>query len=236
MRHLPPLDGDLAPADVIAALRPVLGEERATRLDGIAAARLRGIACVMEDIHDPHNAGAVLRSCEAMGVQEVHIASVTNRFRTSTRVTQGCERWLDVHRHTSVADTIAAVHNAGYRLYCAVPGAALSVDEIEVQSPGARIALAFGHEHTGLSPQLRDRADGDFSVPMHGASQSLNVSVCAAVSLHTVTESRRRTLGQKSDLSAPEIELLRARFYASDVRGHRLVIARWRSDSGLSAS
>src|SRR5438552_1244185 len=94
MRSLPPLDPDLDPAEVIAALGPVLEEGRAAKLDAVAAARLGGVTLVIEDLIDPHNYGAVLRSAESMGLLHVHTINARNRFRVSPRVTQNCERWL----------------------------------------------------------------------------------------------------------------------------------------------
>jgi tRNA (guanosine-2'-O-)-methyltransferase len=228
VRHLPPLDADLDPAEVVGALAPLLGPARASRLDAIAAGRLDGVSVVIEDLLDPHNYGAVLRSCEAMGALHVHTINSKNRFRVSARVTQGCERWLDIHPFEAAAASIAALHKGGWHVLAAVPGAALSVDDIDEQLAGARVALAFGNEHLGLSPELRALADGEFSIPMHGASQSLNVSVSVAVSLHVVTEARRKRLGRAGDLDEDALQRLRARYYAADVRGHRAVIDRWR--------
>ena len=225
MRRLPPLDEDLDPAEVIAALAPIVGAPRAARLDALAAARLDGVACVLEDLHDPHNAGAALRSCEAFGIQRVHLLSDRQRFRTSVRVTQGCERWLDVQRHFSVEEMVDAIRAEGLELRCAVPGAACRVDEID---PHRRVALAFGNEHIGVSPRLRALCDGEFSIPMRGAAQSLNVSVSVALSLYVAAEARRRALGRSGDLDAQSVLRLRARFYLSSVRGYRAIIERER--------
>src|SRR5205823_323659 len=141
----------------------------------------------------PHNAGAALRSCDAFGIQQVHLVVVNQRFRTSVRVTQGCEKWLDVRRHASPDECVHALKDAGFRLFAAVPGAPLSVDEVDARTP---LALAFGNEHLGLGPRLRERCDGEFSIPMYGASQSLNVSVSVAISLRAVAEARRRAVGR----------------------------------------
>ena len=202
---------------MIEALTPWLGD-RAARLDAVAAGRLYGMGALLEEFFDPHNVGAALRSCEAMGVPTVHVIIARYPFRVSTRVTQGCERWLEVHRHRSVEESVAALHAAGFHLYAAVPGAPLAVGDLPTDR---KIALAFGNEHLGLSPRLRALADGEFSIPMHGASQSLNVSVSVAISLHAATEARRRALGRPGDLDDDALLRLRARYYASDVRGAR---------------
>ncbi len=213
------------PADVIAALSPLLGPERCAKLDAVARGRLVGVACVLEDLRDPHNAGAALRSCEAMGALSVHVVSSRQRFRTSVRVTQGSEKWLDVARHADAAACARALSKRGVRLLAAVPEAPLTVEELD---PCVPTALAFGNEHIGLSPELRALADGEFRVPMRGFSQSLNVSVSVAVSLHVLTEARRRALGRPGDLDEESLLALRARYYAKDIRNAAAVVARWR--------
>ena len=216
-------------ATVIAALRPHLLEGRAARIDAVIAGRLVGVECVLEDLHDPHNAGAALRSCESMGVQRVSLVTSVNGFRTSPRVTQGAEKWLDVKRFSDAASCARALHDRGVRLLAAIPGGRLSLEAIDPAQP---VALAFGNEHTGLSPQLQELADDSFGIPMHGFSQSLNVSVSVAVSLHVTTEARRRAIGRATDLDQASADLLRARYYAMDVRKPEAMIARYLREAG----
>jgi tRNA (guanosine-2'-O-)-methyltransferase len=215
---------DFDPRDVCAAIAPLLGETRTAKLDAVAAGRLAGVAAVLEDIRDPHNAGAVLRSCEAMGVLGVHLISVRQRFRTSMRVTQGSEKWLELSRHASAKACADALHAAGYALYAAVPGGALTVGEID---PLQKSALIFGNEHLGLSPELRALSDGEFRIPMFGFSQSLNVSVSAAISLSALCAARRRAIGRDGDLEVDQLNALRARYYARDIRGWEAIVERF---------
>ena len=91
------------PAAIVELLRPLVDEKRAARIDEVTAGRLSGVIVVLEDLHDPHNGGAVLRSSEAMGVSEVHIIASRERFRVSDKVTQGCDKWLDVMEHAEWA-------------------------------------------------------------------------------------------------------------------------------------
>src|SRR3954447_971272 len=96
------------PAAVCATLAPLLLEDRRARIDAAAAARLGGLRVVIENLHDPHNGAAVLRSAEAVGVQRVDVIESVERFRFSSVVTQGCEKWLDVVRHPTLAASVAA--------------------------------------------------------------------------------------------------------------------------------
>ncbi len=215
---------DFDPADVVAALAPHLGSERAAKLDAVAGARLGGVIAVLEDLRDPHNMSAALRSCEAMGVLGVHVIAVRHRYRTATRITQGCEKWLTIERHAETRACADLLHSRGVQILAAVPGASRRLGEIDA---GQKIALCFGNEHLGLSPELRRLSDGDFTIPMHGCSQSLNVSVSVAVALHAVTEARRRALGRAGDLDEAALLALRARYYARDLRGAEAIVARF---------
>lgn len=219
------------PSEVIAALGPLLDPGRARTLDQVAAGRLDAVVAVLEDLRDPHNAGAALRSCEAMGVRHVEVISTRHYFRTATRVTQGSEKWLELGRWSDVEACVRSLRARGIKLYAAVPPDVVGPDgrppvplgELDPREPKA---LAFGNEHTGLSPRLRALADGAFTIPMHGFSQSLNVSVSVAVSLHVATEARRRALGRMGDLDGAALERLRARYYALDVRGAEAIVER----------
>src|SRR5882672_9303486 len=95
------------PATTVAALAPLLLDERRARIDAAVAARLAGLRVVIENLHDPHNGAAVLRSAEAFGIQRVDVIEPTEPFRFSSTVTQGCEKWLDVVRHTTLAGAVA---------------------------------------------------------------------------------------------------------------------------------
>jgi tRNA (guanosine-2'-O-)-methyltransferase len=207
----------LAPAaEVIAALGKVLLPERAARLDQVAAGRLAGLTVVLENLYDPHNGGAALRSCEAMGLHAVHVVESRERFRVASKITQGCDKWLDVHRHGDMASCAAALRAQGFRLYGAVPGAALALDQLDPHQPAA---LLLGNEHAGLSPEARGACDAEFSIPLFGFSQSLNLSVATALCVFTHAERRRRALGRNGDLDEAALLQLRARYYAREIRG-----------------
>lgn len=217
------------PAQVVAALAPLVGEERWRTIQAVAAARLGGLAVVLEEVLDPHNTGACLRSCEAMGVHRVHLVHARGRFRTSARVTQGCEKWLAIERHVGAASCAQAVRRDGMKLWAALPGDARSPWQLDPREP---CALAFGNEHTGLSPVLRDLCDGAVSIPMHGASQSLNVSVAVAVAVQILAERRRQALGRPGDLDDTARTALEAAYLKLEIRGWQAVVVRWIGGAG----
>jgi tRNA (guanosine-2'-O-)-methyltransferase len=209
--------------DVIAALQPTLGPERAARLDAVAGARLSGVTVVLEDLHDPHNGGAALRSCEAMGVLEVHVVQNRDRFRVSPKVTQGCDKWLQVCEHTSSIDCIQLLRLRGFRVYAAVPGAA---QPLEALPPLVPAAFLVGNEHFGLSAEARALCDQEFAIPLYGFSESVNLSVATALIVYTHTTRRRAALGRAGDLDAERLTDLRARYYARDIRGAAAIVRR----------
>jgi tRNA (guanosine-2'-O-)-methyltransferase len=222
--------GALSPARVCAELGPLLLDERRTRIDAAAASRLVGLRVVIENLHDPHNGAAVLRSAEAFGVQRVEVIETAEPFRFSSTVTQGCEKWLDVVRHKTLAAAVASLRAAGCLLYAAVPGAAVALDDLDFSRPAA---VMVGNEHDGLTAEAIAAADVRFGIPMHGLTQSLNLSVATALIVERASTLRRQALGAPSDLTEGAILALRARFYAASVRGADVILARAAGENAL---
>jgi tRNA (guanosine-2'-O-)-methyltransferase len=214
------------PTSVCAALAPLLLEERRARIDAAVAARLGGLRVVIENLHDPHNGAAVLRSAEAFGIQRVEVIESFEPFRFSSTVTQGCEKWLDVVRHKTLDAAVADLRRDGFVIYAAVPGAEASVEDLNFSRPAA---VMVGNEHEGLTGAAIDAADRVFSIPMAGMTGSLNLSVATAVIASRAAALRRRALRAEGDLDAEACLALRARFYAASVRGAEAVVARYRA-------
>jgi tRNA (guanosine-2'-O-)-methyltransferase len=139
---------------------------------------------VLDGIDDPHNVAAILRSADAFGVQEVHLVESAQPFLAARSVTQGAERWLDVVRHQGAARCVASLRSRGFQVYVATMDGQLTPADLHA-SP--RVAVVFGNEQNGVSPELRALSDGSYTIPMAGFSQSLNVSVAAAITLFSAT-------------------------------------------------
>jgi tRNA (guanosine-2'-O-)-methyltransferase len=210
------------PKDVIAALAPVLGEERMAKIDRVAASRLGGLVVVLENLHDPHNGGAALRSSEGVGVLEVRV--VGNRLRFSERVTQGCDKWLDIEHDDDIDACARSLKARGFKLYAAVPGAQVALEELDAKTPAA---FLIGNEHAGLSDRARALADVEFAIPLHGFSQSVNLSVATALTVYTHARRRREALGRAGDLDDAQLTGLRARYYQRDIRGADAIVERF---------
>jgi len=207
------LDG-YDPEAVSAALEPQLTDERRGRIEAVLAARLGSLTVVLENLHDPHNGAAVLRSVEGFGLSELHVVEQAEPFRFSDKVTQGCEKWIDVRRHPDFGAAAAALHARDFRLYAAVPGATTPLHALDVSRPAA---LVFGNEHAGLTGTAQAACDGTFAIPMDGFTQSFNLSVSAAICLADAAARRRAALGVPGDLPPAERARLRARWYVQSL-------------------
>ncbi|HXW85897.1 MAG TPA: RNA methyltransferase, partial [Candidatus Bathyarchaeia archaeon] len=143
--------------------------------------RTRYITVVVEDVHQSHNASAIIRSCEIFGVQDIHLIQKRNRFIITKGVSMGAAKWMTIHRHETVTACIEALHADGYMIYATTPSSpAISMYSMTVDK---KIALLFGGERQGLSREALSQADGFMIIPMYGFTQSFNVSVSVALCL-----------------------------------------------------
>jgi tRNA (guanosine-2'-O-)-methyltransferase len=178
----PPLPA--SPEQVIAALTPLLTDERLARLYACVGRRTRSVVPVLESIDDPHNVAAILRSADAFGVQEVHLVAGAQPFLAARNVTQGAERWLDVVRHGDAERCVASLRSRAFQVYVATMEGQLTPADLRHSQ---RVAIVFGNEQKGVSPGLETLCDGRYTIPMAGFSQSLNVSVAAAITMFSAT-------------------------------------------------
>jgi tRNA (guanosine-2'-O-)-methyltransferase len=206
---------------IVDALRPFLSGARVARIEDVLAARTRRVAVVLDHIHDPHNGGAVLRSCDAFGIQELLAVEQGEPFAVARRATKSTHKWVDVHRFSDPEECLTAVRQREMSLFVADPDGTESLADLRARvAQGVRIGLCFGNEHDGVGERLRAGAVGSFRVPMVGFVESLNVSVAVGVSLHAVRA------GLPGDLSEDERQRLRARFYRLSVREADAIVRR----------
>ena len=174
--------------DILEYLNSFISKRRLTRFEEVLSVRTRHLTLVLEDIFQPHNVSAVLRSCDAFGVQDVHILEGNNDFRLSPDVTQGTEKWLTVHQYAGVdelPDCIDRLKSDGYRIIATSPHADAATPETLDLSE--KVAIVIGNETSGVSEQLQSVADGHLVIPMVGFVESLNLSVAAALCLERLT-------------------------------------------------
>jgi tRNA (guanosine-2'-O-)-methyltransferase len=189
------------PEGVIETLEPLTVDERRARLWSVVRGRIGSVTVVMDAPHDPHNAAAVLRSCDALGIPRVHLIPREEDFAVGRTVSKGAERWIEVIRHRTPEAALEALHADGYVTVATHPEGNLAPEDLATLP---RVALILGNEHDGLRDALHEGARNSVRIPMRGFVESFNVSVAAAVLLYAATR------GRNGDLSEAE----QHRYYA----------------------
>jgi len=191
--------------------------ERKARIDEVVSRRTRTLVVVIEALCDPQNVNAVLRTCDAFGVQEVHVVEGPMKgFDRNKKISQNADKWLDVTRWASTAECLAGLKKRGFAVHVTWLGeGTVGLSDLDFAGP---VALVFGNESRGVSDEALGLADARFAIPMRGFSQSLNVSVAAAVSLARAVERREAQRGSHGDLPEADARELRERFYLLAVK------------------
>ncbi len=212
---------ELEAAELIELLDDQLTERRKQRIDEVVRHRTCTVVPVMDGIYDLGNAAAVLRSAEGLGYQRAHVIDTQPHQKTSERVTQGADKWMDVTRWENPARCIRFLHDRGYRVAATHLDADVELADVDFTRP---TALVFGNEKDGISDEVYQMADVRCVIPIRGFVQSFNISVAAAMSLYEAMRQRVAKLGAQGDLSAEEQRILKAHFYIrSATRAERLI-------------
>jgi len=192
---------------------------RLARAEAVLAARRRSLCIVLEDTHDPHNVSAALRTCEALGIQHVHlVAEMQEEVDPNPKVTIGAERWLTVHRHRGSEAAIAALRAAGYRLFVShLEAEATPLPDLPRDVPAAYV---FGNERAGITDRWLEAADATFLIPTSGFTGSLNLSVAVALTLYDRLLGRQGAQLPAGDLPEDEKAVLRSRWYTALAHGN----------------
>lgn len=157
------------------------------------AMRTRYMTILAENTFHPQNAAALIRHCEAFGLQQMHTVETYCRFNPSAAIVRGTDRWVDIRRHGSTAEALAALRAEGYRIVATTPHREDTTPESFDVGRG-RFALVFGTEHAGISEEVLASADEFLRIPMCGMVESLNVSASAAILIYMLSERMRRQI------------------------------------------
>ncbi len=195
---------------------------RREKVDEVIALRTRSLTVVLEGLQDPFNMAAVVRTSEAMGIQELHVIEAPGiPFAPAVGVTQGCEKWVDVQRHAGFAACRSALAERGFRLWVSAPGPnSRSLFDLTFEG---RVALVFGNERTGVSSEARALADAMFWIPMRGFTQSLNISAAVSAVLTRAIGWRVEHGQAEGDLAEADAAEVRERFYTLSVKQRRRI-------------
>ncbi|MCY3779198.1 MAG: RNA methyltransferase [Chloroflexi bacterium] len=169
-------------------------DARLNKLKQVAAQRQSGFTVVIEDVFDPHNLGAIARSCDAFGIQEINVIfeeqPAFDPKEVGKNSSTATNKWLNYRIHHSTERALRALKTEGWRLVATMlDPAAQPIYQADLCQP--KIALLFGNEKTGLSATAMNMADQLVTIPMAGIAQSMNVSVSAALAIYEVTSQRR---------------------------------------------
>ena len=201
-------------------LSEFITENKRLKIEQVLAMRTRHLTVAVEDVYQPHNASAVVRTCDSFGLQEMHIIENRNKYRISTDVASGSAKWVDLIQHNKEENNtipcIKYLKSRGYKVIATTPhNNDVPLAELDITSP---IALLFGNEQEGLSKEAIESADGFVKIPMFGFTESLNISVSAAICMHALV-SKLHTLDEKLwKLSEEEKLEIRLRWIKSIVK------------------
>jgi tRNA (guanosine-2'-O-)-methyltransferase len=194
-------------------------------MERVLAARTRHFTVVLEDIFKPHNASAVIRTCDCFGVQDIHVIEKTNKYKVNPYVTRGASQWVDLHKYyqpdgTSVDACFSTLREKGYKIYGTSPSpGSMSIHDLPANE---KLALVFGNEHEGISEEVKTKADGLVHIPMMGFTDSFNISVSASIFLFDLVSKAKRSQIPNFHLTEDEKNQLRMKWYRSVVKNSDL--------------
>jgi len=172
---------------LISYLSTFMTDRRYELFQKVLDNRTNYITLAIEDIYQPHNASAVLRTCDCFGIQDVYVIENQNEYKINPGVELGSSQWLNLHRFnqkkSNTLDTINHLKSNGYRIVATTPHENdVNLEDFDLHK--GKIGLFFGTEHTGLSEVVLTNADEFMKIPMYGFTESFNISVSAAIILH----------------------------------------------------
>ena len=211
---------------LIDHLSKFVTKRRLQLFDTLLNFRTRYITLVLEDLFQPHNTSAVLRSCECFGIQDVHIIENLNQYRLSPDIALGSHKWLTLFRYNQESNNtktaIKTLKEQGYRIAATTPHKNdRTIDEFDLSR--GKVALLFGSELNGLSPQAMQLADEFVKIPMVGFTESLNISVTAAIFIQHLTGKLRRDTTIPWQLTHEEKQQVKLAWLRNTIRKSELI-------------
>ncbi len=162
----------------------IMTPQRYQKLKTVLENRQFNLTLVLENVFDPHNISAVMRTADAVGVQEIYVLNtkIPRHKKFGEKSSSSAAKWLTVHQFDNAEECFKALRTKGYTIYTTH----LAEDSVSLYKMDLtqKMALVFGNEHSGVSDEIRALADGNFLIPQYGIIQSLNISVACAVTLY----------------------------------------------------
>jgi tRNA (guanosine-2'-O-)-methyltransferase len=170
---------------LLAYLEEFISEKRMRRFNDILSHRTNFITVAVEDVFQMHNTSAVIRSCESFGIQQAHLIEGKYGQRLDEEIAMGAQKWVDVKRYKNSKEVVDVLRNKGYKIVATSPHADSSL--LQDYELDGKMALFFGTENKGLSDYVLNNSDTSLKIPMVGFTESLNISVSAAIILQHLT-------------------------------------------------
>jgi tRNA (guanosine-2'-O-)-methyltransferase len=210
--------------DYLNFLENILTDNRKEKFLNVLKNRTNHFTIAVEDVFQMHNTSAVMRSCEVFGIQELHV--IEQRFGKSINkeIAMGSQKWVDIHTFDSVANCVTTLKNKGYQIIATSPHEKdCLLEDFDISKPSA---LFFGTEREGLSDEILQKADGFLKIPMVGFTESLNISVSAAIIIQNLT-TRLRNSNIDWQLSPDEILIKRLAWAKSSIKDIKRIEERY---------
>jgi len=177
--------------DYLKYLEDFITENRKSRIEEILKFRTKHFCVALEDVYQLHNTSAVMRSCEVFGIQDLHVIEERYGKKIDKEIAMGSEKWVDIHRYGNHQSCIDQLKKKGYQIVATTPHTdANYLENFDIQKPSA---LFFGTEKNGLSDEVLQQADVYLKIPMVGFTESLNISVSAAIIIQNLTNRLRNS-------------------------------------------
>ena len=199
-------------------------DERRDVLQRTVAQRTHYMRILTENMFHPQNASAIMRHCEAFGIQQIHTVEDRCKFDPSVNIVRGTQKWVDVEHHDTTAEALRALKSEGYRIVATTPHRCSATPETFDVTKG-KFALVFGTEHAGISDEVIEAADDFLMIPMCGMVESLNVSASAAILIYMLSERIRQSVDGWQLSDAEQLKLL-TRWTMSSVRDYEGILRR----------
>lgn len=177
--------------EYLAYLETFLTVNRKERFLEVLQNRTRHFTIAVEDVYQLHNTSAVMRSCEVFGIQDLHVIEERFGKRIDKEIAMGAEKWVDIHRYQNNTSCIEELRKQGFQIVATSPHIQAGfLADFDITKPSA---IFFGTEKTGLSEDILQQADAYIKIPMVGFTESLNISVSAAIVIQDITERLRKS-------------------------------------------
>lgn len=214
--------------ELLNYLEGFISENRKERFTEIISQRTNYITVAVEDVYQMHNTSAVVRSCESFGVQTAHLIEGKYGKRLDEEIAMGAQKWVDIERYQNSETAIDTLRNNGYKIVATSPHADSSL--LQDFKLDGKTALFFGTEKKGLSEYVLDNSDAFLKIPMVGFTESLNISVSAAIILQQLTTQLKTS---NIDWKLTETEMLERRldWTKKSIKSIDDILERYKSDN-----